>query len=257
MAEAPDPFGRVRFAMRIRRQQRHLLLDVGAESFVSDALRIGDSTRCPASRGEPSGRSEMATRATAFRSFPELDVRLKFHRVTARRHIDRERHGAGRREVVFTKSGSIRTGPELERRRIVRRQQCAQRHVRKNRSGGATTTATGCRRRCCCAVCRAWRTASVRHRSAGDDSRVAPDHDRRRTRRGVHISEGQIDLHRPRDDGRPASTSGTIPQRIRVVMRRRRFQRRIVERQRALVARTAGRIISGAKNQLGQVVSAL
>ena len=91
-----------------------------------------ESRAGPASRGEPSARSEMVTRTTALRSFPSSASAANSSTSPPERHVNREGHHPGRREI-------------LERRAECRRGSCRTTGVAASSAGSTARAAVASR----------------------------------------------------------------------------------------------------------------
>ncbi len=235
-------------AVRVRGQERHVFGHVGAKRLVAGALGVADDDalqgvagRAFRLRGEHHAHDGVPVLA-------KLGIRLELHDVATGRHVDREGHGARGRKVIGPDRRSVGTRAEGQRRRDVRRQDRAQGLGGENRPSRPASRGGGLRgRRHRASGSSPGRAAPGAGHRANHDARVAPDDDRRRARAGRDIGEEQIDLLGTRRGRSAAAAAATIPDSKREVVSRFGLQRRIVERQRALVAGAAGGQVAAGK----------
>src|SRR5206468_2929789 len=107
---------RIRLAVRVRREQRHVLGDSRAEGFVAGAARIAEDDAL-------AGVARRTLRTVGNHQpdhgvlvMAELDVGLKLHRVAAGWHVERERDRLLRREVIAVDRAAVWTHAESQLR---------------------------------------------------------------------------------------------------------------------------------------------
>ena len=187
---------RVRLAVRVRRQQRRVFRHVRPEGLVPDAARIAEH--------EPVGRvARGALRLIrdhhADHRVPilaQFGVGLELEDVgISGRHVHRERHRRGCREIVGPHLGAVRLLPN-DKAAAASGDSISR--SERDESGPWPAAAGGrCRGRCASRGSAAARAERSRH-----DSRVPPDDHRRRARAGSDVVEDQVHLLRSRGRGR-------------------------------------------------------